>query len=262
MEIYKFDNHRSLHVELTVRPNPDDALQAAKRMNELYAFSEDEDDVDYYDEYGSPVHIVRIFEVELQICRQPIPPQAAIKAYMEERKRRDSYDSTDAQVTDSKYNLNVIDPTLMDWISLGWEKIKSQRFHKDRYDDEQDKIKKTIDIEFSEDWWKEQRVKLLSKVNLNEWPLRHESGKPDEEIAKIMDDKKSVDNIVCNDLLIRCRIRDFLRVSIAHLQLEDKQEEEEKQKLMSIKDEILVSQSSYSQLEFMKYNLKLPAEEP
>ena len=184
IEIYKFDNHRSLSVEIMVKPNPQDATEAAKLLNKQYGgLGDDEDDNEdsYFNEYGSPVHIIRIYEVELQICRRPIPPQDMVDEYLKERKRRDSYDSEEEREGRKSgklptYDIDQIDPTLLDWISLGWKKIKSQKFHKNRYDEEQEKIRKNIDIQFSEDWWKEQRVKLLSKVNLNEWPLRHQTG--------------------------------------------------------------------------------------
>merc|ERR1712228_848305 len=55
-ELYKFDNHRSLSVEVTVRPNPENAVLAAKELNKEYGKGRDEEDAaDYYDEFGSPV---------------------------------------------------------------------------------------------------------------------------------------------------------------------------------------------------------------
>ena len=83
-----------------------------------------------------------------------------------------------------------------------------------------------------------------------------------------------MDNIICKDLLIRARIRDFLKVSITKqdsdeiaeekgdYDTDDDENEEPQLKLMSVKDEIMVSQSAYSKLSFMKYDLRLPPEEP
>eukprot|EP01084_Bolivina_argentea_P094270 169465_1 len=72
-EIYQFDNHRSLSVEVTVKPNPENSVKAAQIINKQYKSDNDNHDV-YFNNSNkkSPVVIYRIFEVELQICRQPI----------------------------------------------------------------------------------------------------------------------------------------------------------------------------------------------
>lgn len=256
-EVFKFESARKMVMEVSVRRNPERVIEVAKRFHtHRRGDSDDDDDDDDDNDCGnelmhdsrlkadSVVVIERALEMELQIARRPVPQREAVKKRMAARKRCDSFDSEEEN--EEAIALSTVDTTLLDWISLGWKRIKCHRLDANYDLEDAEVIRESIDIAVSEEWWKSHRDRLMTAVDLNDdegrWLSRHATASQEDEV-------------ICNDLVMRCRSRDRVFISMKN-RLESLEHQSSATAIPS--DEVVVSQSTFCPISAVTYDLRLP----